>query len=354
MKHRLIQIFFLILLLIGMLGCTSDKPNTAGTSKTVMAIETFVVQAETISEIIKTSGSVQPNEKMELRSEVSGRVVKVNFDEGSRVEKGSMLVQIDDSELRAQLQKYNAQMRIAREDENRKKQLLGINGISQEVYDGSLARVEELEADIALTDSKIRKSNIEAPFSGKIGLRHVSQGAWVSQGEIISVLVQSDPVKIEFDIPERYAAFIKDGMKITFSVVGNDNEFAATIYASEPRIDASTRSLKVRAITANPRGELIPGAFTEITINLRQIDSALMIPTYCLVPQLNSQNLFVIKKGNAHLVEIETGIRNDKMVQATSGIYKGDTIAISGLLALKDGMPVSIKSTESIKNTNDR
>jgi len=354
MKFSYKKAFFLATLIIVFVGCKRNETNNSATEKPLLAVETFVVQTETISDIIKASGSIRPNEKMELRSEVAGRIVNMNFKEGTKIEKGALLVQIDDSELKAQIQKYNAQMRIAREDENRKSQLLNINGISQEVYDGALAKVEELEADIALTDSKIRKSKIEAPFSGKIGLRYVSPGAWVSQGEIISTLVQTDPVKIEFSIPERYAAFISDGMKIVYSVAGYENEFTGTVYASEPQIDANTRSLKVRALTANPKGELIPGAFAEITINLRQIDDALMIPTLSLVPLLNSQNIFVISEGTAHLVEIETGIRQEKLVQVISGIKAGDSIAISGLLALKDGMPVSVKSTESIKKTNGR
>ncbi|MCF8367087.1 MAG: efflux RND transporter periplasmic adaptor subunit [Bacteroidales bacterium] len=353
MKHCHRFVYLIVLALI-INGCTNADKNTTSTIKTTIAVETFVVQPETISDIIKASGSIQPNEKMELRSEVAGRIVNMNFKEGTRIDKGALLVQIDDSELKAQLQKYNAQMRIAREDENRKQQLLSINGISQEIYDGSLARVEELEADIALTDSKIRKSKIEAPFSGKIGLRYVSEGAWVSQGEIISTLVQTDPVKIEFSIPERYASLITVGMKISYTVAGSEKEFTGRVYAAEPQIDANTRSLKIRALTSNPNGELIPGAFAEITINLRQIQGALMIPTMSLVPLLNSQNIFLISNGSAKLVQVETGIRHEKLVQVTSGISAGDTIAISGLLALKDRMPVTVKSTEQNKKSGDR
>lgn len=354
MKHYAFQVIIFLILIVLIPACKGDETSKANAARGNIAIETFVVKPEAISEIIKASGSIQPNEKMELRSEVAGRIVEVNFREGTKINQGAILVQIDDSELKAQLQKFNAQMRIAREDENRKRQLLSINGISQEVYDASLARVEELEAEIALLDSKIRKSKIEAPFSGKIGLRYVSEGAWVSQGEIISTLVQTDPVKIEFSVPERYAALLSAGMLVDFTVAGSEEDFEATIYATEPQIDANTRSLKVRALHANPGGELIPGAFAEITINLRQIPDALMIPTTCIVPLLNSQNIFVIRNGMARLVEVETGIRQEQYVQLTSGIVAGDTIAISGLLALKDGMPVSIKSTETISKTGGR
>lgn len=335
----------LMIFVIMIIGCNNNENKTQNSNNSLTRVETFLVQPQVISEIIKASGSVQPNEKMELRSEIAGRVTELNFKEGTKIEKGNLLIQIDDSELKAQLQKYNAQMRIAREDENRKKQLLAINGISQEIYDAALAKVEELEADIALTNSKIRKSKIEAPFSGTVGLRYVSPGAWVSQGEIISTLVQSDPVKVEFTVPEKYAPYITNGMEVEFTVAGRDNTFTAKVYATEPRIDANTRALRVRALTPNPDGELIPGAFAELTLNLRQTKDALMIPTLCLVPLLNSQNVFVISNGTARLMEIETGIRQERLIQVVSGLSAGDTIATTALLALKDNMPVQVKKS---------
>jgi len=346
MINSFIKAGILIFTVVTMISCSGDKVGKKQERKSVIEIEAFVVASASLDNIIKTTGSILPNEKMELRSEVSGRIEKLGFAEGTQVNKGVLLVQIDDSELLAQLQKLNAQLRIAKEDENRKQQLLAINGISQEIYDASLAKLEELEADIALTNSKIRKSKIIAPFSGKIGLRLVSEGAWVSTGEIISTLVQTDPIKVEFSVPERYAASLKKGMSVRFTIAGLDNLVDAEIYATEPQIDASTRSMKVRALTSNKMGLLIPGAFAELTINLGTIDDALMVPTLTLVPLLNSQNVFVVKNGRARLTEVETGIRTEKMIQITKGIQNGDSIATTGLLALKDFMPVAVVKTE--------
>lgn len=347
MTNSLIKAGLIFLTSMIMMSCGGDKAGKRDDKRQKMEIEAFVVTASNLDNIIKTTGSILPNEKMELRSEVSGRIERLGFTEGTLVEKGTLLVQIDDSELQAQLQKLNAQLRIAKEDENRKLQLLAINGISQEIYDASLAKLEELEADIALTNSKIRKSKIIAPFTGKIGLRMVSEGAWVSTGEIISTLVQSNPVKVEFSVPERYSGFLEKGMKVSFTLSGLADTVHAEIYATEPQIDASTRSMRVRALTPNPTGKLIPGAFAELTINLGTITDALMVPTLTIVPLLNSQNIFVVKNGRARLVEVQTGIRTEKMLQVTQGIANGDTIATTGLLALKDYMPVSvIKSTK--------
>ncbi len=352
MTNRLIKAGLLTLSLSVILSCSNNKTETKQQAKSVMEIEAFVVAASPLDNIIKTTGSILPNEKMELRSEVSGRIEKLGFQEGAPVKKGAVLVQIDDSELRAQLQKFNAQMRIAKEDENRKRQLLEINGIAQEIYDASLTKLEELEADIALTNSKIRKSKIEAPFSGTIGLRFVSEGAWVSTGEIISTLVQNDPVKVEFSVPEKYAPDLNKGMAVEFTIAGLEETVVAKIYATEPQIDATTRSMKVRALTSNPGGLLIPGAFAELTINLGTIEKALMIPTYTIVPLLNGQNVFVYKNGRAILTAVETGIRTEKMIQITSGLNDGDTIATTALLSLKDYMPVTVKKTDQTNTSN--
>jgi membrane fusion protein (multidrug efflux system) len=174
----------------------------------------------------------------------------------------------------------------------------------------------------------------------------VSEGAWVSTGEIISTLVQTDPVKVEFSVPEWYAACLKKGMSVQFTIAGLENPLNAEIYATEPQIDASTRAMKVRALTPNTSGLLIPGAFAELTINLGTIKDAIMVPTLTLVPLLNSQNVFLVKNERAQLTEVETGIRNEKMIQITQGIANGDTIATSGLLSLKEFMPVSVIKTE--------
>ncbi len=346
---------FWLLMLLAIFSACHNKDQNNGTAATdKMQIEVYIVKEIPLNNIIKTSGSILPNEKIQLRSEVSGRVQTINFKEGTHVNKGMLLIQVDDAELRAQMKKFEAQLRIAKEDENRKKQLLAINGVSQEVYDAALTKVEELQADIDLTHAQIRNSRIEAPFDGIIGLREVSQGAYVSPGDIISTLVQLDPVKLEFNVPERYAIYIHRGMEVEFTISGSAKTFKASVYATDPEIDPNTRSLKIRALTPNKEGILIPGAFTDLSINLERIDNALMIPTLAMVPLLNSQNVYVVKNGAVKLVEVETGIRTEEMVQVTKGLELGDSVATTGLLALRDQMPVGIrKVAEQDKKENE-
>jgi membrane fusion protein (multidrug efflux system) len=269
-------------------------------------------------------------------------VISLNFREGTHVAKGTTLVQIDDSELSAELRKYEAQLRLAAEDEKRKKELLAVKGVSQEVYDQSLSALEGLRADIDLTNSQIRKSKIIAPFDGAIGLRYISEGAFVSPGDKIATLVQTDPVRVEFNVPEKYAALIHSSMDVIFTVAGSDKIYSAGIFAFEPMIDETSRTLKVRARASNNDGKLIPGSYADLTINLQKINDAIMVPTQAIIPSLDRQNVFVLKRGQAISTEVATGIQNDKMIQVIKGITAGDTIAMTGILALKDHMPVTV------------
>jgi len=337
------KLIILSIIVLAFFSCKKEEKKNVNTQRPVIEIETFKVKAGKLENTIKTTGNIMPAEMVELKSEMAGRIDRLNIAEGKFVSKGTLLLQIDDSELRAQLKKLQAQLKLAEETEARKRELLAMNGISKVEYDEAYTNLETIKADIDLTNSKIRKSKIIAPFNGKLGLRSVSEGAYIAIGTAVSTLVQMDPVKIEFNVPEKYASFIKDGMPIEFSVVGKPEKYQAKIFAYQSQIAEDSRSLTVRAIMPNPRGELIPGAFADVKIELEKIDNALLIPTYCLVPLLNGQNVYVIHSGTASLVQVETGIRTEDQIQVVSGVSEGDTIATTGLLAIKDKMPAIVK-----------
>jgi membrane fusion protein (multidrug efflux system) len=324
-------------------SCKKEVKKEGQMKKPALEIEAFMVKTGELDNIIKTTGNILPAEMVELKTEIAGRIDKLNIQEGKRVGEGTVLVQIDDSELQAQLRKLNAQLKLAVETEKRQRELLSINGISKVEYDEAFTNLETLKAEIDLTNSKIRKSKIIAPFNGTIGLRNVSMGAYVSVGTTISSLVQLDPIKIEFNVPEKYASYIYDGMPVEFSIVGSSKSYQAKVFAYQSQITQDSRSLTVRAIMPNPKGELIPGAFADLKIQLERIGKAMMVPSYCLVPLLNGQNLYVIRGKNVTLVQVETGIRTAEQIQIVSGIAEGDSIASTGLLALKDKMPVTVK-----------
>ncbi|MFN8257381.1 MAG: efflux RND transporter periplasmic adaptor subunit [Bacteroidales bacterium] len=333
----------LIALVAGSVSCKKESKQEGGQRRQALEIEVFVIKSGVLDNVIKTTGNILPAEMVELKTEIAGRIEKLNIQEGKRVSEGTVLVQIDDSELQAQLRKLQAELKLAEENEKRQRELLSINGISKVEYDDAFTKLETTKADIDLTNSKIRKSKIIAPFNGTIGLRNVSPGAYVSVGTTISQLVQLDPLKIEFYVPEKYASFIKEGMPVQFTIVGSEKPYTARVYAYQSQITKDSRALAVRAILPNPNGELIPGAFADLQLELEKIDKATMVPSYCIVPMLNGQNLYVIKNGQVTIVPIQTGIRTSEQTQIIAGAADGDTVAASGLLAIKDKMPVKVK-----------
>lgn len=334
-----------IIALIWINACKSDKtaPVSTGNTSTVTQVETFVVQSQTLDNFITTNGSILPNEEVELRSEIEGTIRKINFEEGTRVRQGQILVQIDDSELQPHIQKLQAQLETAKEEYSRKKQLIDIEGISQEEFEVAELKVTTLKSDIQLVEAQLRKSKITAPFDGIIGLRKVSQGAFVSVGNDIAKLVQSDPVKIEFSVPELHAAKVTVGTEAHFTLSGSDKVYKATVFATEPVIDPDTRSLRIRAKADNKKGELIPGSYAELTINLAQIENGLLVPALSVTQDIKGLKLFVINDGVAAARYVRTGIQKDEFVQVTDGVIEGDTVITTSLLSMQEGMMVEAK-----------
>ncbi len=339
------RLFLSFVATLGLFACKSDKTaslNTGNTSS-VTQVETFVVQSQTLENFITTNGSILPNEEVELRSEREGTIRRINFEEGTRVRQGQILVQIDDSELQPHIRKLQAQLETAQEEYSRKKQLIDIEGISQEEFEAAELKVTTLKSDIELVEAQLRKSKITAPFDGVIGLRKVSQGAFVSVGNDIAKLVQSDPVKIEFSVPELHAGKVTVGTEVHFTLSGSDKIYQATVFATDPVIDPDTRSLRVRAKADNKNGELIPGSYAELTINLAQIEDGLLVPALSVTQDIKGLKLFVINDGVAVAKYVRTGIQKDEFVQVTDGVNEGDTVITTSLLSMQEGMQVAAK-----------
>lgn len=320
------------------------KQDGKGKDSKPQNVTIFVVKPETLENKITSVGTVISDMEAQLKPEIAGRVVKILFSEGKTVKKGQLLVKLNDADLQAQLKKLKIQFKLSTEKEQRSKKLLAINGISQEEYDNSLSQVESLQADIDLIQSQIDKTEIKAPFDGTIGLKNIDEGQYVNSSVIVASIQKMNPVKIDFSIPEQYAMLIDKNAEIQFSIKGTDKKFAATIYAFEPKIDPSTRSLMIRAKCANPKGEILPGAFAEIEINLQKIENAIMIPSEALIPILKGQKVFLYKSGKVKEQKVKSGIRTADRIQILEGIVDGDTVITTGIMQIKDGSDVKISN----------
>ncbi|HEY5918243.1 MAG TPA: efflux RND transporter periplasmic adaptor subunit [Chryseolinea sp.] len=333
-------------------SCNSKKePQTSGGGarrpQGILQVDGFVVRERPISEKIEVPGSLFPFEETQLRAEVGGRVVQLNIQEGGNVAKGTVLVKLFDQDLQAQLKKLQVQLQIKDKTQERSAELLKINGISQQDYDLSALDVENLKADIEATRIAISKTEIRAPYNGRVGLRNFSLGSYVSPNDIITTIRQVDRLKLEFSVPEKYAKEIVKGYSVSFRVDGGDQYHSATVIATENSVDQNTRTLRIRAQVSATHRELVPGVFAKVNLQLGKDDKALMIPTQAVIPAARNKQVILFRKDSALYTVVETGVRDSVFVQIVSGLKVGDTVVTSGLMAIRPNAKIKINQLQA-------
>jgi len=348
--HGTISIFTVISILLMAAGCKHESAPkaSAGTGPRPVEVKAVVVQPRLLEQKITSTGSLLANEEVEIRPETSGRITAIHFEEGTFVSKGSLLVKIDDSELQAQLKKLQLEEKLAQDDLYRKQKLLEIKAATEEEFQISQNQLGVIQAEIELARSQIAKTAIYAPFSGYIGLRYVSTGGYATPSLLVATMQQTDPVKIEFTVPEKYINLVHKGSPVNFTVAGAENAFEGIIYAIEPRIDIMTRSFTVRAKCPNPQNKLVPGAFVKVGIILQTVTDALVIPSEALIPDIRGEKVFLCQQGKVRTMYVTTGIRSDYEVQVSDGLSPNDTVITTGLLQLRNDMRVSVRIQESL------
>ena len=203
--------------------------------------------------------------------------------------------------------------------------------------------MQSIESEIKLLRTRIVKTQIHAPFDGKIGLRYVSEGAYVNSNSQVAKLVKNKPLKIDFAIPEKYSGIVKPGTTLLFKVEEIEKMYTAKVYAVEPKIDPKTRTISVRAIYDNNNEELQPGRYVSIELIIREKENALQVPTEAIIPEMGGEKVFIVKNGLAQSVSITTGFRNANDIEIVKGMQPGDSLVISGIMQLRPGMPVVVK-----------
>ncbi|MFZ7116075.1 MAG: efflux RND transporter periplasmic adaptor subunit [Bacteroidota bacterium] len=322
----------------------SDKAKApdAAKGKQPLSVNGVIVSAEPLEYKLYSSGTVMANEEVQLRNEVQGRIIAINFKEGTKVKKGDLLVKLFDDDLKAQLKKLELQKELAEKSESRQKDLLEAKGISQQDFEIAQNNLNSIKADIEIIRSAISKTEIRAPFDGSIGLKSVSLGAFIAANTVIASIQDIDPLKIEFTVPERFRDQIAGNTEITFTSESAPGTFKGKIYAFEPRLDITTRSFTVRAICPNSDQRIFPGAFAHVTIPLKVIKDAIQVPTQSVIPELKGQSVYISEGGLAKKTMVETGIRSDSSIQITSGIQPGDTVLITGMMQVRPKVPLKI------------
>lgn len=331
-------------------ACSSHKKDPAGQGakrpKGVRA-EGFIVKASSFQTDYIASGTLIPNEALDIHPEISGRIVSINFKEGSAVRKGQLLLQLNDADLRAGLQKLRTQRSLQEKILQRSRELVGIGGISQQDFEATQTQIASIDADIALQEADLRKTRILAPFDGIVGIRNVSVGAVVSPTTLVAQLQQVHPLKMDFAVPEQQVASIQVGKQVFFTVANDGKPRSGVIATIDPGADVATRSVRVRALVPNPDRSLIAGGFAQVRIPLESRPDALLIPSQAVIPTTKEKKVAVVRNGKATLETVRLGARTEASVEVLEGLRPGDTILTTGIMQVKQGMDVTIIKTNS-------
>ncbi len=317
------------------------QSETAGAAAPqAISVEVHRVQAEPLEVQVTATGSLIGRESVQIVSELSRRLVKVHAEEGTRVAQGALLFELDATDLAAELAKLEVQARLTRATLDRTRALMAEGLSNQQELDLASARVDEVAANRQALRVTLARTQIRAPFAGTLGLRRVSEGAWVSPSTLLSTLQDTSTLKIDFTLPERYAGAVRPGASFRFRVDGRPETFEGSVGAIEPSVDAATRSLLVRGVIDGSTN-LLPGSAASVEVPLR-VDQALLVPPIAIIPGIEGRRVFVVDQGRARSTPVELGFRTADRVQVVGGLSEGDQVIITNLLRVRDDMPVSV------------
>ncbi len=320
-----------------------DAPvKAAGQRNQVLNVKAVVLKEQALTDQLAVSGSIIPDEEVNLSFETSGKITDIHFREGARVKKGELLAKINDAPLQAELRKLKSQLRLFQDRMYRQNALLEKEAVSQEAVQEAQTNLATLQAEIDVVEARIAQTELRAPFDGVVGLREVSLGTYASPTTAVARLTKTNPLKIEFSVPERYAGVLKAGNNLVFTVEGDLEERKAKVYATDSHVDMGTRTYTVRALYDNSDGRLVPGRYVSVSLTTREYDNTLAVPSQAVVSEMGVDKVFVCRNGVAVPVEITKGLRTDAYVQVLRGLSVGDTVITTGTMQLRMGQKVII------------
>ncbi|MCZ7601446.1 MAG: efflux RND transporter periplasmic adaptor subunit [Melioribacteraceae bacterium] len=340
----LIVVFLLLLALPKISWQSEDAQASTSSQSQAINAEALIISKSELSENLILNATLMGDEEIELRAEVPGKVIQINFSEGTRVKKDDLLVKINDADLQAQLVRAKSQLKLAEEKEYRSKQLIERNLISQEEYDILLNDLNSRKAEIELLKAQIDKTEIKAPFDGVVGLRSISEGSYITSAVNIAILTKTNPIKVDFALPIKHADKVRVGTKINLIVPNSSKKFNAQVYAIDPKVDVSTRTIKIRAKADNENGTLIPGSYAEVEIQVDKDKEGVLVPTQSIVPDISGELVYLYKRGKAVPTNVKIGLRTNTDVQIIDGLNEGDTVITSAIIQMRPGADVSIKN----------
>ena len=336
--------FFMLTLLTGCYASAKEKEKEAAAPAPAAVqatpVDATIVTPAALKEELEITGSLAANQQVDIVSELTRKIVRVNVREGAIVQKGQLLFELDDADLQAQLEKLRQQEKLAALNEERLKDLVAHEAVVQQDYDQAFTNLKVLQAQVAELQVMIAKTRIRAPFSGQVGIVHVYPGAVVSVNTVLTNIQDNSQVKLDFQVPEKYAQTISAGSEQHFTVSSDTKQYTAKVIAREASLNNNTRTLLVRAISPNPGRVLLPGQSARLQLGLHSNNNALLLSSQALMPSSQGYNVYTVKNNHVQLTPVEIGQRGPYSVEVLHGLSKGDTVVTSNLLRLAPGAAV--------------
>ncbi|HYC36474.1 MAG TPA: efflux RND transporter periplasmic adaptor subunit [Usitatibacter sp.] len=311
-----------------------------------LVVEAARVATVKLPQSLSAVGSLRSDETIIVRPEIAGRVAQILFREGQHVAKGTVLVRLDDSVQRADLDKARANLVLSKSKLDRALGLRQQGFVSGQATDEAENLYKVARADVELMEARVSKATITAPFAGTIGLRQVSIGDYVKEGQDIVNLESLDPLKVDFRVPEMALSQVKSGqtLQVTLDAIP-DRAFDGHVYAINPLIDAGGRSIVIRAQVSNRDGKLRPGMFARVRLFTSEARDSAMVPEEAIFPVGDDKYVWKVVDGKVSRQKVEIGQRRDGRVEITSGLGGSDVVVTAGHLKVRDGMAVKVADT---------
>jgi len=306
-------------------------------------VDVLVAQPSAVTDSVVANGTIVANDFVELHPEVSGRLTALQVAEGQRVSKGTVIARINDADLRAQLRKTNALLAVSRLSQQRLEKLLAIQGVNRADYDLATSQVQSNQADAAYTQALLAKTVVRAPFAGRLGLRQVSPGAYVTPATVIATLQADTKLKVDFTLPEANGQLTRPGTVVRVRLDGNPpRRLAATVVAQEGQVNQTTRNLTVRALL--PAGtQASPGTFAQVSVPTGAARRSVLLPTNAIMPGDQSDQVVLVRGGKAFMQNVVTGARQNDKIAVVKGLQAGDSVVTNGVLFAQAGKPVKVR-----------
>lgn len=347
---NLLKFFILIICFNCNTFAADPSPATKPSAPPPTPVEVIQVKIDTVTEEVSAIGTLKPDESVVIKSEIAGRIQHIEFAEGQKVEAGAPLILLDASEYKALLEQNNATLVLNKQSYDRTKDLFSKQLTSHQALDEAKSKLDESKARLAVDKVRLDKMTIKAPFSGILGLREVSQGAYIIPGQTLVRLDKLDTIKLDFRVPEVYLSKISRGQIVTVTLDSFPaKEFTGKVYAMDLAVEEESRTLLLRAKLPNPNLELQGGLFARVKLVLSQREKALLIPEQAIVPQGGDSFVFKVQEEKAILTKIKLGQRRTGDVEVIEGLNAGDLIVTAGQLKLRPNATVAIMTAPQEK-----